>query len=233
VIPGYGPRAAALVALGVLGLAGCGGSSASTDAATSAPAGGAAVQAYTAEQLKAALLPSIHGFTPSRPAESGALGELAFTRSVRQAQAQVTVSPASCRSWPDFDALAKVPTAAVSMALRKGAVVSETLMAPSAALTRTALGAPPSAACRRYRLIIMGGTSIVAEARGPRPSFGTTGYSTRSRSTNPASLVWKVAFASHGYVAEVSISTNGTAVSAREALVVARTAYDRAERVLR
>lgn len=228
-------RVLALLSL-ALGLTACGGSS--------HPAGGgsqksqtptAKSQSYTAQQLKAALLTSVNGFTPSSPAQAGAFGGLAATQTTRKTLAETTVVPASCNHAMPFDRLAAVPAAYVAMPVKKGIVVSETLLSPPVDLQQAALGSPPSDECGHVTVKAGDASLSMSEKTGPKPPFGTAGYSTLTVSSNGPSDSegWLITFSAHGYVAQIQTSAMGTANTQQEAFNVAKNAYDHAKAVLK
>ena len=95
-----------------------------------------AESAYTAAQLRSALLTSVNGARPAVPAEAGAYGSLPGVKATRESTYGVKITPAKCaHRLGDRAVLAEVqPGPGHGRTFRFGTVgASEVLLAPPAA----------------------------------------------------------------------------------------------------
>jgi len=154
----------------VIALAGCGSSASqsspaagTTAAATAAPAGmvTTSVGAYTAKELRDALLTTINGAAPAVAAEDGQYGSLAEVKATKSSMKGVVVNPASCESatLTGFNDATFADTPAAVTTFRVGRNgVSEVLMSPSSSAAATALGTGVPAGCAQYHATVSGKT---------------------------------------------------------------------------
>jgi hypothetical protein len=202
-----------VVPAAALALAGC-GSSAPQSQATSggAPAGVMARSeqgAYTATQLRGALLSRINGAPPAAPAEAGDYGALPEVKVTKNSMRGVAVSPAICAqaTLTGFNSVtfANSPAAVSTFRIGRNGV-SEVLMAPSASAAASALGKSVPSSCYHYHATVGGKTynyqvheswvsGIGSEAR--MLSVKAVGY--------PQVNVWSVVFRGNGIVGALTV----------------------------
>jgi len=217
----------ALALLAVAGVAGCGSSASSSQASTSQAstsqastrqagatqmAGVAAAtghNAYTAAQLKGALLTKINGERPAAPAEAGDYGTLPDVQTSKQTMHGVKVTPAKCAQATvtgfNSASFAHAPAAVVTFRVGRDGV-SEVLVSASSRLAATALGNKLPAGCSHYSATVDGKTFRYS-VRGAT----LTGIGDQARALNIKAAgytevdVWSVIYRANGFVGAVTM----------------------------
>ena len=231
--------ALAATALAVLAatVAGCSGPASSSQAGATETAGVAAVtgsKAYTATQLKDALLPKLSGARPAAAAEAGDYGKLPDVQTSKQSMKDVKVVPARCAEATvagfNSAAFSRAPAAVVTFrAGRDG--VSEVLVSASSQLAKTALSYRLPAGCSHYKATIDGKTYSYTVRQST-----VTGLADQARALNVKASgyaqvdVWSVVYRGNGFVGAVTMV--GSGASQRGVTALASQAYSYAERSL-
>jgi hypothetical protein len=226
---------AAALALLAVSAAGCGHSAASTAgaAAKASPAAGGD-RAFSASQLRAALLDAVSGQRPAAAAEAGEYGSLPAVRTSRQSMSGVKVTPPSCAQAivTGFNSAAFTHAAASVVTFRVGRDgVSEVLVSASPQLAATALDASLPPGCGHYQAAVDGRTFSYSVRETP-----VTGLGEQARLLNVTAAdysavnVWSVVYRGNGFVGAVTVV--GPGASARGVEQLARDAYARAARTL-
>jgi hypothetical protein len=236
----------ALAMLAVAGVVGCGSSPASpaspassaSPASTSrasahATAGMAAStrqKAYTASQLKGALLSKINGERPAARAEAGDYGALPGVQTSKQIMHGVKVKPAKCAQTTvtafNSASFAHAPASVVTFRVGRDGV-SEVLVSSSPQLAAIALGNKLPAGCSHYDATVDGKTFrySVREA-------SLSGISDQARALNIKAAgyaeadVWSVVYRGTGFVGAVTMM--GPDASEQGVTVLAKDAYAKA-----
>ena len=140
--------------------------------------------AYTATQLRAALLPSLNGARPAVPVESGDYGKLPGVLASRQSLKNVKISPAKCASASATGlASAKFNQVPATVATFRDGTdgVSEVLLAPPASMLQAAITHSIPAGCSRY-LARVGDRKFTYEIKQePAPRLGALALPLASR----------------------------------------------------
>jgi hypothetical protein len=232
------PGAIAVIALAAAA-AGCGtgGTTASGQtAAHSAKAGHpvAGGPAYTAAQLRSALLGSVNGVKPAGPVEAGPYASLQGLTVKKHSVAGVKVTPAKCATASGTGlSSAKFNSAPATVVTFRFKTVefSEVLLAPPAAELAAAIAHKIPAGCTRYHAVVKGKryNYRLTEARAPR--IGEAASELNVRASGAASAnIWTVIYRSHGLVGSVTVVGPG----ATKAIVdeLAKLIYARAQKAL-
>jgi hypothetical protein len=232
-----GRIAIALPALGLL--AGCGGaasSSAAQPATTPAATTTTGPPAYSADQLRQALLTQAGPYRPAAPADAGEYGSLRAIQNFNQLQGQVTLDKPQCagvsQSFASVPEVRTAPAAIMTFARDDGQTLTETLMSVSRAIADRQVEQRVPAGCRTFRAQIGGQWSShqVTEAAGTRIGDASRTVGVVTTSGGVTVRTWYVVLRSRSYLATVML--HGTAVTRPQAEDFARRAYQAAERVL-
>jgi hypothetical protein len=203
----------------VVAIAGCGssspqsqGASPTAAAATGSPAGmvdASAAGAFTATELRGALLAKINGAAPAIPAESGQYASLPEVKATKNSMHGVVVTPAKCAAatLTGFNATTFAHTPAAITTFRVGNNgVSEVLMAPSDAAAAAALGRSVPSGCASYHAAVGGKTFSYRVSES-----WISGIGTKARVLNVKAIgypqvdVWSLVYRDGGLVGAVTI----------------------------
>jgi hypothetical protein len=234
------PRPAlATTALTVLAItvAGCSGPASSSPAAPTETAGVAAVtgsKAYTATQLKDALLPKLSGARPAAPAEAGDYGKLPDVQTSKQSMKDVKVVPAKCAEATvagfNSAAFSRAPAAVVTFRVGRDGV-SEVLVSTSSQLAKTALSYRLPAGCSHYKATIDGKTYSYTVHQSTVGGVADQARALNVRASGYAQVdVWSVVYRGRGFVGAVTVV--GPDASQRGVKTMASQAYSHAEQAL-
>jgi len=224
----------ALALLGATAVAGCGGGSttSSSKATATGSAGVAATtapRAFTASQLKTALLTQVSGQSPASPAQAGQYGALPDVKTSKQTMNGVKVTPAKCgeASVTGFNSAAftHAPASVVTFRVGKDGV-SEVLVSATPQLATTAMGDQLPAGCTHYSATVGGRTFhyTVKEA-------GLTGVGQSARALNVKAAgysqvnVWSVVYKADGFVGAVTMVGPDSSKSGVQQLATQAYAY--------
>lgn len=229
------PIYTAVLLLGILGFTAtaCGGNTGRPETAE-VPAGPTPGSGYTSDQLRQALLLEIPGYQRAGEPDSGEYGSLSEIQNFNQLQNQVKLDKPRCATiGRDFGLTQRTaPTAIISFAKGNGQTVTETLMRVSAATAarQVRLRVPPG--CRRFRARVGDQWSEHQVVEATRGRLGGGSRTVGVVTTSAASHVktWYVVLRAPGYLATVTLY--GPNVTSAEAELIARQAYDQAERIL-
>jgi hypothetical protein len=151
----------------VAAIVGCGGSASQAQTAASAVPASAGVAAqsapgaFTATELRGALLARINGAPAAVAPEAGAYGSLAEVKATKNSMHGVVVSPAKCAAatLTGFNTATFSGSPAAVATFRVGRNgVSEVLMAPSGTAAASALGRTVPPGCYHYHARVGGRT---------------------------------------------------------------------------
>jgi hypothetical protein len=234
------PRPAlATTALTVLAItvAGCSGPASSSAAGPTETAGVAAVtgsKAYTATQLKDALLPKLSGARPAAPAEAGDYGKLPDVQTSKQSMKDVKVVPAKCAEATvagfNSAAFSRAPAAVVTFRVGRDGV-SEVLVSTSSQLAKTALSYRLPAGCSHYKATIDGKTYSYTVHQSTVGGVADQARALNVRASGYAQVdVWSVVYRGRGFVGAVTVV--GPDASQRGVKTMASQAYSHAEQAL-
>lgn len=227
------PAVIAAIAIAA-GAAGCssGGTTAKTTTNTSQTT--KSEYAYTAAQLRGALLSTVHGTRPAVPVESGAYGTLPGVKATRASTNGVKITPAKCAtasgtglSSPKYN---KVPATVATF--RDGTDgVSEVLLAPPTALLNSALVSKIPAGCSHYLARVGDRTFTywLKEERAPRLGSAASELNVRASGDESANI-WTIIYRTGTMVGAVTLVGEHATRGGAEAL--AKQAYDRAAKSL-
>ncbi|MGD0560472.1 MAG: hypothetical protein ABSA93_36585 [Streptosporangiaceae bacterium] len=202
----------------VLALAGCGSSSpqsqpaaGTTAAATAVPAGmvTTSVGAYTANELREALLTRINGVAPAIAAEAGQYGSLPEVKATKGSMKDVVVSPASCEAatLTGFNSTTFAHTPAAVTTFRVGSNgVSEVLMSPSSSAATAALGRAVPAGCAHYHATVNGKTFSYEVKESSVSGTGSQARVLNVKAVGyPQVDVWSLVYRGSGLVGAITI----------------------------
>jgi hypothetical protein len=225
------PGAVAVIALAAAA-AGCGGSGTAAKPAANvhhaAPLQAAqAGSAYTAAQLRSALLTSVNGVRPAGPAQAGAYGSLSGVTATKNSLSGVKITPAKCASASGTGLssakFSRVPATVVTFRFATVGA-SEVLLSPPSTMLAAALAHRIPAGCSRYRARIGGKTYTYRITQERAPRLGDASTELNVRATGAASAnIWTVIYRSHGLVGAVTLIGQHANKAAAEAL--AKLAY--------
>ena len=203
-----------LTLVGAAAVAGCGGhASVGGGQATAARQAGMTVatehSAYTASQLRGALLTEVDGSGPAAPAESGDYATLPDVQTSRQTMAGVTVNPARCAQAtmtafhaPGFSA---APAAVVTFRVGRDGV-SEVLVSAPPRLAETALGGLLPAGCDSYTATVDGETFGYRAREVPLPGPAEHARALNVRAAGYADVdIWSVVYRADGFVGAITM----------------------------
>jgi hypothetical protein len=225
-----GAIAAIAIAAAVAGCGSGGTAAKTTKASQDAQAG----PAYTAAQLRGALLTSVNGARPAAPVESGDYGSLPGVKASRQSLSGVKISPAKCATATATGLTSakfnRVPATVATF--RDGADgVSEVLLAPPASMLTAALVHKIPAGCYHY-FARVGGRSYSYQIKAePAPRIGDAASELNVRASGDASAnIWTVLYRARGMVGAVTVVGQDASRAGAEAL--AKMAYAHAQKSL-
>jgi hypothetical protein len=229
------PAAIAAIAIAA-GAAGC--SSGSNAPKTTAKSGQTKIvkteYAYTAAQLRGALLTTVNGARPAIPVESGAYGSLPGVKATRESVSGVKITPAKCASAsgtglssPKYN---QVPATVATF--RDGTDgVSEVLLAPPASLLDSALVRTIPAGCSHYFARVGHRTFTYRLKEEPAPHLGTAASELNVRATGDESAdIWTIIYRTGNLVGAVTLVGAHATRAAAQAL--AKQAYAHATKSL-
>jgi len=246
----HGPRPArattprATTALATTGLAvlaamvaGCSGSAGPSGAGATETAGVAAVtgsKAFTATQLKDALLAKVSGARPAAAAEAGDYGKLPDVQTSKQSMKGVKVVPAKCAEATvagfNSAAFSRAPAAVVTFRVGRDGV-SEVLLSVSSQLAKTALNYRLPAGCAHYKATIDGKTYSYTVRQSTVGGLADQARALNVKASGYAQVdVWSVVYRGRGFVGAVTVV--GPDASQQGAKTMASQAYSRAEQSL-
>jgi hypothetical protein len=227
----------ALALLAPVGVAGCGASVSTSQAKATQTAGVAAItgsKAYTASQLKAALLTKVGGERPAAAAEAGDYGTLPDVQTSKQSMKGVKVVPAKCAQATvagfNSAAFSHAPAAVVTFRVGRDGV-SQVLVSASSQLAKTALSDQLPAGCSHYKATIDGKTYSYAVRQ-----FIVGGLADQARALNVKASgyaqvdVWSVVYQGRGFVGAVTMV--GPDASQQGVKTLTSQAYSHAEQSL-
>jgi hypothetical protein len=230
------PGLVAVPALAALTVAGCssGGSSPQTAQAADNVANTSTQAAYTASQLRSALIVKINGYSPAAPMESGAYGSLAEVKATKNSMKGVTVVPANCAQTTvtgfNSPAFANVPATVATFRVGNNGI-SEVLLAPSSSTAALALGKQVPANCSWYRAKVQGKIYTYTVKEMTVRGIGMAARAMHIKATGPVTVnVWSVVYRASKFVGAVTIV--GPAASQNVIETLAAQAYAHAVKTL-
>jgi len=233
-----GPAMMVLAGLPLL-LAGCGGAGSSSAAQSSTGASAAAGTggpAYSADQLRQALLLQVSGYHPAGPADAGEYGSMRAIQNFNQLQNQIKLDKPQCagasQAFSMSPEVRTAPAAVMTFAKDNGQTLSETLISVSAGTATAQVKQRVPAGCRNFRVQV-GGQWVndqVTEAPGTRIGDGSRTVGVVTTSGTARVRTWYVVLHSRSYLATVML--HGAAVTKDQVEGFARQAYEQAERIL-
>jgi hypothetical protein len=200
------------LALLAAGLAGCGGPASTSQPRATETAGEAAVtgsKAYTATQLKDALLAKVSGERPAAAAEAGDYGKLPDVQTSKQSVKGVKVVPAKCAEATvagfNSTAFSQAPAAVATFRVGRDGV-SEVLLSASSQLARTALSNQLPAGCSHYKATIDGKTYSYTVHQSTVPGLADQARALNVKASGYAQVdVWSVVYRGRGFVGAVTM----------------------------
>jgi hypothetical protein len=229
--------AATVLAVLAATVAGCGGPAGSSQAGATETAGVAAVtgsKAYTAAQLKDALLAKLSGARPAAAAEAGDYGKLPDVQTSKQSMKDVKVVPAKCAEATaggfNSAAFSRAPAAVVTFRVGRDGV-SEVLVSTSSQLAKTALSYQLPAGCSHYQATIDGKTYSYTVHQSTVAGLADQARALNVKASGYAQVdVWSVVYRGRGFVGAVTVV--GPDASQRGVKTMASQAYSHAEQSL-
>jgi|SRR6202453_4868838 hypothetical protein len=202
----------ALALLGAAAVAGCGNSASTGQASATETAGVAAAtghKAYTADQLKNALLAKISGERPAAAPEAGDYGKLPDVQTSKQTMKGVKVTPAKCASATvtgfNSAAFAQAPSSVVTFRVGRDGV-SEVLVSATPQLAVTAMGNKLPAGCAHYTATVAGKTFSYSVKEDTLTGIGEQARALNVKAAGYAEVdVWSAVFQGNGFVGAVTI----------------------------
>jgi len=202
----------ALALLGATTVAGCGGSASTSQASATQTAGVMATagpSAYTAAQLKGALLTKISAQGPAAPAEAGDYGTLPDVETSKQTMTGVKVKPAKCtqatQTGFNSASFTHAPSAVVTFRVGRDGV-SEVLVSTSSQLAVTALSNRLPAGCSHYSATVGGKTFRYSVREAPLAGIGDQARALNVKAAGYAQVdVWSVVYRGSGFVGAVTM----------------------------
>jgi len=228
---------AALASLAAVAAAGCGASASTSQAGSTQTAGVAAVtgsKAYTATQLKDALLTKVSGERPAAAAEAGDYGNLPDVQTSKQSMKGVKFVPAKCAeaTVAGFNSAAFSQAPAAVATFRVGPDgVSEVLVSASSQLAKTALSDQLPAGCSHYKATIDGKTYSYIVRQSAVGGLADQARALNVKASGYAQVdVWSVVYRGRGFVGAVTMVGPDASQPAVKSL--ASQAYSHAEQSL-
>jgi hypothetical protein len=202
----------ALALLGAAAVAGCSNSASTSQASATQSAGVAAAtgqKAFTASELKGALLTKVNGDKPAAAAESGNYGTLPDVQTSKQTMTGVKVNPAKCAeaSVTGFNSasFADAPAAVVTFRVGNDGV-SEVLVSASSSLATTALDNKLPAGCAHYKATVDGKTFRYSVKEASLSGIGDQARALNVKAAGYSEVdVWSVVFRGDGFVGAVTM----------------------------
>jgi hypothetical protein len=202
----------ALALLGAAAVAGCSNSASTSHASATQSAGVAAAtgqKAFTASELKGALLTKVNGDKPAAAAESGNYGTLPDVQTSKQTMTGVKVNPAKCAeaSVTGFNSasFADAPAAVVTFRVGNDGV-SEVLVSASSSLATTALDNKLPAGCAHYKATVDGKTFRYSVKEASLSGIGDQARALNVKAAGYSEVdVWSVVFRGDGFVGAVTM----------------------------
>jgi hypothetical protein len=231
--PRPAPATTALALLAAAAVAGCGTSASTGQARATESAGVAAATgsgAYTATQLKNALLTKVSGQRPAAPVEAGDYGKLPDVETSKQTMKDVTVTPAKCAEATvagfNSAAFSDAPAAVVTFRVGRDGV-SEVLVSASSQLAETALNARLPAGCSQYKAATDGKTFSYTVSQSTVAGLADQARALNVKASGYAQVdVWSVVYRGAGFVGAVTMV--GPDASLQGVKILASQAYSRA-----
>jgi hypothetical protein len=190
--------------------------------------------AYTAAQLRSALLPKVNGAGPTIPVESGAYGSLPGVKATRASVSAVKITPAKCAaaSGSGLSSAAYNQVPATVATFRDGTDgVSEVLLSPPASMLSAALGHAVPAGCSHYTAQVGTKTYTYWIKQEPAPSIGDAASELNVRASGDASAnIWTIIYRTSTMVGAVTLVGQDATRAGAEALV--KQAYAQATKSL-
>lgn len=227
----------ALALAGAAAVAGCSNSATTSQASATQSAGVAAAtgqKAYTAGELKRALLTNVNGDKPAAAAESGNYGTLPAVQTSKQTMTGVKVKPAKCAeaSVTGFNSASftDAPAAVVTFKVGKDGV-SEVLVTASSQLASKALGNKLPAGCGHYDATVDGKTFRYSVKEASLRGIGNQARALNVKAAGYSEVdVWSVVFRGDGFVGAVTMV--GPDASKASVTTLAEIAYSHASQSL-
>jgi hypothetical protein len=229
------PAVVAAIAIAA-GTAGCssGGTAANTTTKTNQSTKNTQTYAYTAAQLRDALLTKVHGARPAVPVEAGAYGTLPGVKATRATVTGVKVTPARCAtaSGTGLSSSKYNQVPATVATFRDGTDgVSEVLLSPPATLLNSALVRKIPAGCSHYLARVGNRTFTYSLKEEPAPRIGDAASELNVRASGDASAnIWTIIYRTGTMVGAITLVGEHASRSGAEAL--ARQAYAHAAKTL-
>jgi hypothetical protein len=190
--------------------------------------------AYTAAQLRGALLSTVNGTGPAVPVESGPYGSLPGVKATRESVNGVKITPAKCASASGSGlSSAKYNQVPATVATFRDGTdgVSEVLLAPPAALLSSALVRKIPAGCSHYFARVGHHTFTYRLKEMPAPHLGTAASELNVRASGDASAdIWTIIYRTGNLVGAVTLVGEHATRAGAEAL--AKQAYAHANKSL-
>jgi len=227
----------ALALLAAAAVAGCGASASTSQAKATQKAGVAVItgpKAYTASQLKDALLTKVSGERPAAAAEAGDYGTLPDVQTSKQSMKGVKVIPAKCAQATvagfNSAAFSHAPAAVVTFRVGRDGV-SEVLVSASSQLAKTALSDHLPAGCSHYKATIDGKTYSYTLRQSILGGLADQARALNVKASGYAQVdVWSVVYRGRGFVGAVTMV--GPDASQQGVKTLASQAYSHAEQSL-
>jgi hypothetical protein len=190
--------------------------------------------AYTAAQLRGALLATVNGSRPAVPIESGAYGSLPGVKATRATVTGVKITPARCAtaSGAGLSSSKYNDVPATVATFRDGADgVSEVLLSPPAALLGSALVGKIPAGCSHYLARVGDRTFTYSLKEEPAPRIGDRASELNVRASGDASAnIWTIIYRTSTLVGAITLVGEHATRGGAEAL--AKLAYAHATKTL-
>lgn len=203
----------------VAAIAACGSSTPSAQSAASASSTANAFSAgtvarsvpgaFTASELRGALLSKINGASAAVPPEAGEYGSLQQVKSTKNSMHGVTVSPKKCAAATltgfNSNTFAGSPAAVVTFRVGRNGV-SEVMLAPSSSAAKTALARTVPSGCSHYHATV-GGKTFSYQVR----EVSVSGVGNQARALNvkavgyPQVDVWSLIYRGGGIVGAITV----------------------------
>jgi hypothetical protein len=220
----------ALALLAAAAVAGCGTSASTSQARTTETASAAAAtesKAYTAAQLKDALLTKVRGERPAAAPEAGDYGTLPDVQTSKQTMKGVKVTPAKCSGVTvtgfNSAALSHAPAALVTFRVGRDGV-SEVLVSASSQLAETALSARLPTRCSHYRATTDGKTLSYTVRQSTVGGLADQARALNVKASGYAQVdAWSVVYRGRGFVGAVTMVGPGASLQGVKTL--ARQSY--------
>jgi hypothetical protein len=230
----------ALALLGTAAVAGCGGGSTASSAGkagateSAGVAATTAAKAFTASQLKSALLTEIDGNKPATAAQAGTYGTLPDVKTSKQTMDGVKVKPAKCASATvtgfNSTTFAQAPASVVTFRVGSDGV-SEVLVAATPQIASAALANQLPAGCSHYSATVSGKTFHYTVKEANLSGVGDQARALNVKAAGYSSVdVWSVVYRADGFVGAVTMV--GPDSSKAGAKKLASEAYAQAEQSL-